>query len=325
MTISAERKELILSHAPIPVLDKGFVRLVDFMGDDRAIVQAARVSTGRGFVSWDPYKRCTRCDRVAFNGSTITNITNDCVPGTQEDNLVSDHDWAAFPRGDKGIVEYLLKNRHTTPFEMVEIKLHIKMPMDAWRQHIRHRMANVNEYSTRYSKAIDDMQETAPDKWRTQGVTNRQGSGAYLKRDAEIQAKGGDYLTERETQLHQLARAVYEERLAMGVAKEQARKDLPLSNYTEAYWKCDLHNLLHFLGLRMHGHAQEEIRSYANAIGEIVDAITPVAYAAWEEHVFHAMRFSRTETALLRDVMQRAEKEQPWSMALKALLTKLGG
>jgi thymidylate synthase (FAD) len=227
-----EPLEAILGEA-LPVLDDGFVRVVDYMGDDGSIVQAARVSYGKGT------------------------------------KKVSE---------DRGLIRYLLRHRHTTPFEMCEIKLHIRVPMDCWRQWIRHRTANVNEYSTRYSIAIDQAQATAPGEWRQQAASNRQGSDGYA--DAEL----GAHLTERERQLQDLAREVYNERLEKGIAREQARKDLPLSTYTEAYWKVDLHNLLHFLALRMDMHAQEEIRAYANVIGEqIVSKWVPVAWEAYQD------------------------------------------
>ena len=185
----------------LDVLDDGFVRVVDYLGNDAAIVQAARVSYGEG----------TR--------------------------RVSD---------DRGLIRYLMRHRHTTPFEMCELKLHVRVPMDAWRQWIRHRTASVNEISTRYSIAIDAAQATSPGEWRTQASGNRQGSGESLDRSV------GERLSDAEAELQRQARSVYQERLDAGVAREQARKDLPLSTYTEAYWKIDLHNLLHFL-LAAHG------------------------------------------------------------------------
>ncbi len=233
------------------VLDDGFVCLVDAMGDDSAIVQAARVSYGEGT------KR------------------------------VSD---------DRTLIRYLMRHWHTTPFEMAEIKLLVRVPMDCWRQWIRHRMANVNEYSTRYSVAIDAMQTTSPDQWRTQATTNRQGS------DGVLPLEQGTKLTQAEQALQTQMRGVYEERLAAGVAREQARKDLPLSTYTEAYWKVDLHNLLHFLRLRMDAHAQLEIREYARTIGEqIVKPLFPVAWEAFEDYRLEGALLSRLE----REVMQR--------------------
>jgi thymidylate synthase (FAD) len=225
--------EEILGQA-FPVLDDGFVRVVDYMGDDGSIVQSARVSYGKG----------TR--------------------------KISE---------DRGLIRYLLRHRHTTPFEMCEVKLHVRVPMDCWRQWIRHRTANVNEYSTRYSIAIDRAQATAPDEWRQQAANNKQGSDGVA--DAEL----GTRLTQREEQLQELAREVYNERLELGIAREQARKDLPLSTYTEAYWKVDLHNLLHFLALRMDPHAQKEIRAYATVIGEkIVAPWLPLAWEAFQDY-----------------------------------------
>src|SRR6201998_1831176 len=136
-----------------------------------------------------------------------------------------------------------------------------RAPMDVWRQWIRHRTANVNEYSTRYSIAIDAAQITPADRWRAQSAENKQGSSGFLSKQE------GEKLSASEAELQRLARETYEKRLAVGVAREQARKDLPLSTYTEAYWKIDLHNLLYFLNLRMDDRAQQEIRAYANVIG----------------------------------------------------------
>ena len=180
---------------------------------------------------------------------------------------------------------------------MCEIKLHVRVPMDCWRQWIRHRTANVNEYSTRYSEAIDAAQRTRPSEWREQSVSNRQGSGAFI--DVRVgQTLSGD---EEELQAH--ARRVYEKRLEMGVAREQARKDLPLSTYTEAYWKIDLHNLLHFLSLRLDEHAQVEIRSYAKVIGyDIVSKWCPVAWEAFLDYGLQSQAFSRLEMAILREI-----------------------
>ena len=235
----------------IPLLDDGFVCLVDCMGDDRAIVQAARVSYGEG----------TR--------------------------KVSD---------DRTLIRYLLRHRHTTPFEMAEMKFLIRVPMDCWRQWIRHRTASVNEYSTRYSVAIDSMQATQPDEWRLQNADNRQGSDGFCP--SEIGAE----LTRQETAFHHAARDLYNNRLKSGIAREQARKDLPLSTYTEAYWKMDLHNLLHFLALRMESHAQREIRQYATAIGEqLVRPLFPLTWEAFRDYTLEAM----TLTAPDRGVISR--------------------
>ena len=233
----------------LDVLDDGFVRVVDYLGNDAAIVQAARVSYGEG----------TR--------------------------RVSD---------DRGLIRYLMRHRHTTPFEMCELKLHVRVPMDAWRQWIRHRTASVNEISTRYSIAIDAAQATPPAEWRTQAAGNRQGSGEPLDRFV------GERLSAAEAELQTRARSVYQERLDAGVAREQARKDLPLSTYTEAYWKIDLHNLLNFLSLRMDDHAQLEIRHYAQMIGaEVVARWCPLAWEAFSDYRLHTTSLSRIETELV--------------------------
>lgn len=196
---------------------------------------------------------------------------------------------------DRGLIRYLMRHRHTTPFEMCEIKLHVRVPMDCWRQWIRHRTANVNEYSTRYSEAIDAAQKTPAGEWRTQSTANRQGSGSF------IEPATGEQLSARERELQEFSRQVYEERIAQGVAREQARKDLPLSTYTEAYWKVDLHNLLHFLSLRMDAHAQHEIRAYATVIGnEIVAKWCPLTWEAFIDYRLQATSLSRLEIEIVR-------------------------
>jgi thymidylate synthase (FAD) len=187
-----------------------------------------------------------------------------------------------------------MRHHHSTPFEMCEIKLHVRVPMDCWRQWIRHRTASVNEYSTRYSLAIDNVQTTGATEWRRQATANRQGSDDHL--DAEV----GTRLSERELQLTALAREIYEERIAADVAREQARKDLPLSTYTEAYWKIDLHNLLHFLRLRMDSHAQDEIRQFATTIGyEIVAKWCPDAWDAFLDYQMDSIALSKIERKIL--------------------------
>ncbi len=232
-----------------PVLDDGFVRLVDYLGDDAAIVQAARVSYGAG---------------------------------TKKRSV------------DRELIRYLMRHRHTSPFEMCELKLHIRCPMDCWRQWIRHRTANVNEYSTRYSIAIDAAATTEPDAWRLQDTVNIQGSAGLL--DEAL----GHNLSEREAQIQKMAREVYEDRLAHGVAREQARKELPLSTYTEAYWKIDLHNLLNFLQLRMAWDAQHEIKQYANTIAhEIVAKWLPLTYQAFLDYRFNALSLSSIEIEVI--------------------------
>jgi thymidylate synthase (FAD) len=195
------------------------------------------------------------------------------------------------------LIRYLLRHRHTTPFEMCEIKLHVRVPMDAWRQWIRHRSASVNEYSTRYSLAIDAAQATPEGEWRKQSTGNRQGSAGFIEESA------GATFSKQEADLHRLSRRLYQERIDAGVAREQARKDLPLSTYTEAYWKIDLHNLLHFLSLRMDEHSQLEIRNYARVIGdEIVSKWCPITWEAFLDYRMHAMGFSGIEIEIVQSL-----------------------
>lgn len=257
-----------------PVLNDGFVRVIDYMGSDQAIVQAARVSYGKG-----------------------TKPIHE----------------------DRGLIRYLMRHQHTTPFEMCEIKFHVRVPMDCWRQWIRHRTANVNEYSTRYSIAIDAAQKTKPFEWRLQSPSNKQGS------NGSVEGTIGERLSKREEELHSFVRQVYNERLEAGVAREQARKDLTLSTYTEAYWKIDLHNLFHFLKLRLDEHAQQEIREYAKVIGyEIVSKWCPLAWEAFVDYRLNAVELSRIEVEIISAIHSSGEQRAIELMRDFKLLPKEG-
>lgn len=255
---------------PVPVLDHGFVRVVDYMGDDAAIVQAARVSYGRG-------------TRTA--------------------------------RSDRGLIRYLMRHRHTSPLEMCELKLHVKLPIFVARQWIRHRTASVNEISARYSILDREFYLPAPEAVAVQSSSNRQGRGAALD-DAGAQ------------QVLQLLRrdaaqafGTYEDLLNDAgdgepvdagrpqVARELARINLTLSTYTQWYWKIDLHNLLHFLSLRMDPHAQHEIRVYGEAIGSLVSAWVPMAWEAFCDYRLGSVTFSREEVELLQQLVRGADPD----------------
>jgi thymidylate synthase (FAD) len=220
-----------------PVLDHGFVRVIDYMGDDGAIVQAARVSYGAG-----------------------TKKT----------------------RNDEGLIRYLMRHWHSTPFEMCEIKLHVKLPVFVARQWIRHRTANVNEYSARYSILDREFYIPAPEHLATQSTVNNQGRGEALSGHEAAQvlellkADAGRAYDHYEQMLSQDGQA--------GLARELARMNLPANIYTQWYWKTDLHNLFHFLRLRADAHAQYEIRAYAETICEIAKDWVPAAYAAFEDY-----------------------------------------
>jgi thymidylate synthase (FAD) len=229
-------------------LDKGFVRLVDSMGGDDAIVQAARVSYGQGT------------------------------------SKVSQ---------DRGLIRYLMRHRHTTPFEMVEFKFHCKMPIFVARQWVRHRTANINEYSLRYSEARDEFYFPDPEHIQFQSALNKQGRSGEVP--LELKQKVLDYFKE----ISERSFTMYQELNEEGIARELARSLLPVNIYTEWYWKNDLHNLLHFIGLRSDSHAQYEIRVYSDAMAVSVKAVAPFAWEAYQDYVVHGMRFSRIEQNLL--------------------------
>jgi thymidylate synthase (FAD) len=261
-------------YEPLPVLDHGFVRVVDYMGDDAAIVQAARVSYGRG----------TR--------------------------KVSE---------DQGLINYLMRHRHTTPFEMCEIKYHVKLPIFVARQWIRHRTANVNEYSARYSILDNEFYIPAPEHLAAQATTNRQGRGAALEGEAAQRVLA---LLRRDAER---AHAGYTELLnedpsgapldptRPGLARELARINLALSFYTQWYWKIDLHNLLHFLSLRADRHAQYEIRAYAKVMLGTLARWVPMTYAAFLEYRMNAAVISSKGLAVIRRLLDKEPVDQPSS------------
>ena len=243
----------------IPVLDQGAVRLVDLMGNDMTIVNAARISYSPEF----------DINRHLKNRS---------------------------PKTDQKLLRYLLRKSHTSPFEMCEIVFYIRAPLTVVQQWIRHRTASLNQSSHRYSVALDSVQVTDPSAWRAQSEDNKQGSEGFVP--------NGEFLSQREKDLHTLAREIYNERLEQGVAKEQARKDLPHSTYTELVWKMDVHNLLHFLQLRMDPTAQIEIREYANAIASVVQQWIPWTWEAFEDYSINSMKLSRMEVDCMSQILK---------------------
>ena len=228
-------RQLYVAH---PVLDHGFVRVVDYMGCDASIVQAARVSYGAG-----------------------TKQT----------------------RGDEGLIRYLMRHRHTTPFEMCEVKLHVKLPIFVARQWIRHRTANVNEYSARYS--ILDREFYIPDRANlaAQSSQNQQGRGETLSDDEARRVL--NILREDSNRSYDNYESLLSTEGKQGLARELARMNLPANVYTQWYWKIDLHNLLHFISLRIDDHAQYEIRAYAEVVGRIVEQWVPLAWRAFQDYV----------------------------------------
>ena len=251
---TAEGLEAILFE-PVCVLDHGFVRPIDYMGDDAAVVQAARVSYGRGT------------------------------------KKVSE---------DRGLIRYLMRHHHTTPFEMCSIKFHVKLPIFVARQWIRHRTASVNEYSARYSVVDDEFYIPAPEHLAAQSSSNRQGRGEVLT--GEEASKVLDLLKEDSARAHRNYAWMLNEggdESRRGLARELARIDLTLNTYTQWYWKTDLHNLFHFVRLRADAHAQYEIKIYAEAMLDIVKAWVPVCHEAFLEYRAGAVTLSRTAAQVL--------------------------
>lgn len=255
--------EEILYEA-IPVLDHGLVRVIDYMGDDSAIVQAARVSYGKG----------TR--KVS---------------------------------SDRGLIRYLMRHRHSTPFEMCEIKFHVKLPVFVARQWIRHRTANVNEYSARYSILDREFYIPAPEHLAAQSSANRQGRGEVLQGDdaarvlSLLRDDAALTYTHYEEMLNEDADGNPRDADRPGLARELARMNLPLNIYTQWYWKVDLHNLLHFLSLRADSHAQYEIRVYAEAMLDIVKRWVPVVHEAFEDYAVGGERLSRAGINVVRKML----------------------
>lgn len=247
---------------PIPVLDKGFVRAVDAMPryvEDGQTADQAIVQAAR----------------VSYGAGTRT------------------------VREDRGLIHYLMRNQHTSPFEQVELKFHMRLPIFVARQMVRHRTASLNEESLRYSEARDEFYVPRAEDIRYQSARNRQGRAeeALAPEDA---ARIREELERDQRQMYERYRGY----LDRGVARELARVNLPVSLMTAWYWKIDLHNLFHFLQLRLDPHAQYEIRAYAEAMAKVARAVAPIAYEAFEEHVLFAARFSGAEMAALRRVLR---------------------
>jgi len=241
--------EEILDRA-FPVLDKGFVRLVDYLGGDARVVQAARVSYGEGTKSF---------------------------------------------REDSGLIDYLLRHEHTSPFEQVVLTFHVKLPIFVARQWIRHRTARVNEISGRYSVMKDDFYVPAPGDLARQSADNKQG-----REDEALEPGEAAAVIARLEAGQKAAYAEYSGLVESGLAREIARIDLPLSLYTEWYWQIDLHNLFRFLALRLDSHAQKEIRAYAEVLLEVSRRVAPAATESFERHQLTGLRFSGPEAEELR-------------------------
>jgi thymidylate synthase (FAD) len=250
-------------YTAYPVLDHGFVRVIDYMGDDAAICQAARVSYGKGTKS---------------------------------------------VQNDEGLIRYLMRHWHSTPFEMCEIKLHVKLPVFVARQWIRHRTANVNEYSARYSILDREFYIPAPEHVAAQSVVNNQGRGDILT--GEEAARVLEILKADSARAYDNYESMISQDGQQGLARELARMNLPANIYTQWYWKVDLHNLLHFLRLRADAHAQYEIRVYAEEMCKIVADWVPFAYRAFEDYRMGGATLSSCALDCVRRMIKGEEVTQ---------------
>ncbi len=277
--VAPELEEIL--YQPIGVLDHGFVRVVDYMGDDAAIVQAARVSYGRGTKS---------------------------------------------VRNDAGLIGYLMRHRHSTPFEMCEIKYHVKLPVFVARQWIRHRTANVNEYSARYSILDREFYIPAPEHLAAQSESNRQGRGDVLEGDEAawvldtLKKDAAQAYDHYETMLNEGDDADPDRQ---GLARELARMNLPLNVYTQWYWKVDLHNLFHFLALRADPHAQYEIRVFAEAMLDTVKRWVPLAYDAFVENRLNGAALTAGQIDVVKRLLRGEKVDQESSGLSKRVWNEL--
>lgn len=284
------------------VLDHGYVKLIDRMGGDSGIIEAARMSTGRGFEGWDPGTICKFCrvrqeDSVSSGGQQIVRCANEFEGWGRES-----HEWEP-TRGDLVLLEFLLANRHTTPFEMAELAIEVQAPIMVFREWQRHRTQSYSEFSARYAQMPNLHYIPNQDRIQKQSKHNKQGSAEPMELDMALAIAA---------ELHDEQQAVYEryDRLVtLGVAKEIARIDTPVSRYSKMRAKTDLWNWLGFLNLREDSAAQWEIRQYALVVSQIIKALFPKVHGLWEEHMRYAVRFSRTEHKILIDFLMNREVE----------------
>lgn len=295
----------------ISVLDKGFVQLLDHMGSDEDVVAAARTSTGRGFVSWEPYQRCERC---ALTGSL------ESTPMSPLHANACFHEFKHFPRGDAGILEYLYKNRHMTPFEMCVVKVLVKAPIFVLRQWHRHRAQSINEMSARYTQLPDEFYVPTEAEVKGQSASNKQGSAGELPADV------ADDFIKSSIAKQTIAYEDYERDIGRGVSRELARINLPVAVYSTQVVLMNLRMALHFLGLRDDSHAQGQMQAYGAAFATIIQQLWPRTYALYEEHTKYAKTFSRSELDLLNKMMtglQWSDEDKANYDAMMKLVSKI--
>ena len=297
----------------IKVLDHGYVRYVDSMGSDEAIVEAARMSTGRGFTGWDANKECARCGLRFTEEQTVSGWK--CADGVSDE-----HDWKKIP-GDSKLLAFLYANKHMTPFECGgELMIEVKAPIMVFREWHRHRTQSFNEFSARYAQMPDEHYLPSLERVQKQSAANKQGSAeALAPHDAATFIMK---VCRQQKDVYEF----YDQAVNAGVAKEIARLNTPVSRYSKMRAKTDLRNWLAFLLLRMAPNAQWEIRQYANAVAEIVKEIWPRTFTLFEEHDLHGVHLSRAEAAEIRHGL--LESHTGWAKSdesAEKILKKLEG
>lgn len=283
---------MITMHQRWPVLDHGYIELLDWMGTDESIIEAARTSTKGGFRCWGIHERCKTCGLIVQLDRTLFTPKNSC-------DFNGAHHVMEKQPGDENLLDYLWRHGHHTPFEMCELKILVKAPILVWRQWMRHRTQSFNEASARYAKMDAEHYLPSPERIKAQSKTNKQGSEGDVASEKVDHFLG--HMEQQQNEIYDLYDWSIEE---AGIANETARLNTPVSRYSTAVVKTDLRNWLHFLNLRMDGHAQWEIRQYANVIGEqIVRELWPWTWGIFKEHTLQGVHFSRSEIEILRDLL----------------------
>lgn len=282
----------------VKCLDHGYVRHVDSMGSDEDIVAAARMSTGRGFVSWEPYHRCEKCDCIVTElKKGVRFCPRGCAEGTMK----------AFPRGDQGILEFMYSHQHMTPFEFGVLHIEVQAPLFVIREWHRHRVQSYSEASARYTQMPNEHYVPELERFESRLTKNKQESSAPFASAEWGQLDNVSDMVSCVRRDQEGSYRLYEQLLSRGVPKEVARINTPVSRYSKMRATTDLRNWLAFLTLRDAPSAQWEIQQYAKAVGQIVKTLWPRTYALWEEYTKYAVNFSRAELEVLRAFVRASE------------------
>jgi thymidylate synthase (FAD) len=283
------------------VLDHGYIKLLDFMGTDESIVEAARTSTRKGFQAWGPHEKCRTCGRMIYPDGRVIYTPFQGLSCDKKDA----HCIMEKQPGDETLLDYLWRHGHHTPFEMVELKVEVKAPILCWRQIMRHRTFSFNEASGRYAKMPNEHYVPSRERICSQSKKNKQGSADPVDHNT-----AENFRVKMEAQQWEIY-SLYDDCVALDIANETARLNTPVSRYSTAVMKTDLRNWFHFLELRMDGHAQWETRQYANVVGDIVSALFPRAWAVFQEHTLFGTRFSRTEMGIIQSLVHAFQNQMP--------------